>query len=330
MKDIIFDASWDNAGGIGRFSRNVSSRLNGIKVRRLVADNPASPFATLSLCFKLLWLRPETVILPCYIPPLFSFCNFIMTVHDLNHLDRLENSSFLRRVYYSFIIRRGVLKAKKVFTVSDFSRNRIIEWSGVDSNKVINVGNGVDASFNPSVAPIDLGYKYFLCVSNRKLHKNEHLLIKAFSQSEIDPDIKLVFTGFENAELKELISTLCISHRVVFMGSVAETDLPKLYKGALGLLFPSLYEGFGLPVVEAMACGIPVLTSNTTSLPEVAGDAALLVNPDSLPEVRAGIERLFLDRNYCALLIDRGLERARLFSWEAVAEQVQTALDEVE
>ena len=126
-----------------------------------------------------------------------------------------------------------------------------------------------------------------------------------------------------------LVNSMGLKDRVVFHGFIEDKNLPSLYCGALGLVFPSLYEGFGLPVVEAMACGIPVLTSNTTSLPEVAGDAAILVNPESVDEIKTGIEKLVSDQALRANLIAKGLERVKLFSWDGVAARVQAVLDEV-
>ncbi|MKD73124.1 glycosyltransferase family 1 protein, partial [Salmonella enterica subsp. enterica] len=179
---------------------------------------------------------------------------------DLN-----DNSSLFKRLFYNFIIKRGCRKAYKIFTVSNFSKERIVAWSGVNPNKIVTVYNGVSSLFNADVKPLNLGYKYLLCVGNRKTHKNEKCVISAFAKADIDPAIKLVFTGNPCNDLEKLIIQHGLSERVKFFGFVSEKDLPSLYKGSLGLVFPSLYEGFGLPVVESMACGIPVLTSLTSS-----------------------------------------------------------------
>lgn len=328
MMRYYFDARWVGLGGIGRFCSEILSRLDFLHpVYPLCAA--ASLFNPITISLALLKMKYSVFFSPGYIPPLFSRIPFIFTIHDLNHIDRSENSSFLKRLFYGFIIKSGCHRARYILTVSEFSRMRIIEWSGVSSDKVINVGNGVDDVFHPRVQAYQPGYPYLLCVSNRKLHKNEHRIIKAFFSANIPVSIKLVMTGSPTEELSDLINEYQLSERVVFIGKVREEELPSLYKGSLCLVFPSLYEGFGLPVVEAMACGIPVLTSNTTSLPEVAGDAALLVNPDSVDEISAGIERLVYDETLRAELIAKGLERAKLFSWDAVAARVQVILDEV-
>ncbi|MGY3888713.1 glycosyltransferase family 4 protein [Aeromonas mytilicola] len=326
---IHLDGSWSDAGGIGRFSKEISRRIDNVKDIFFI-KRPASFYSTLIYTkINFLLEKDDVMVLLGYIPPLFCFNKFVFTVHDLNHVDRAENSSFFKRLYYKFIIARGCRIASAVLTVSDFSKKRIIEWAGISPEKVINIGNGVDVSFSNEVIAYKPGYPYLICVSNRKLHKNESRLLKAFSESNIDSEVRLLFTGRENNEVLMMIKTLRLEDRVVFCGRVSDQELPSLYRGALGLLFPSLYEGFGLPVVEAMASGIPVLTSNTTSLPEVAGDAALLVNPESIDEIRVGIERLVHDEALRTELIAKGLERAKLFSWDAVAKRVQDVLDEV-
>jgi glycosyltransferase involved in cell wall biosynthesis len=215
-----------------------------------------------------------------------------------------------------------------VLTVSEYSRQEIIRWAGLQPNRVVNVGNGVDDSYNPDVPSYAPGFDYLLCVSNRKAHKNELRIVEAFTRANIDPKIRLVFTGEPSNELSALCRQLNPGHRVVFAGPVPEADLPPLYRGALALIFPSLYEGFGLPVIEAMACGTPVLTSNTTSLPEIAGNAALLVNPMSLEQIAAGIESLCRDPQLREHLRRRGFNRAKQFRWDDVAAKVKAVLDQ--
>ncbi|CEE91795.1 Glycosyl transferases group 1 family protein [Xenorhabdus nematophila str. Anatoliense] len=328
-RKIWFDQSWSTMGGIGRFSKEIYERKQWGGTFTL-KGKPSSPLSALLLSFKFMeFSKNDIIFCPGYIPPLISKCNFIFTIHDLNHLDRKENSNFLKKIFYNRIIKKGCFTSNRILTVSEFSKKRIIEWSGVPENKVVNVGNGVDDSFNIRVNPLALGYPYLLCVSNRKLHKNELSLIKAFSKANIDPAIKLLFTGNPTAELMALIDELNLSERVVFHGFVNDSELPSLYRGSLGLLFPSLYEGFGLPVLEAMACGIPVLTSNVTSLPEVAGDAALFVDPYSIDDIADGINQLITDKDLRTMLVERGIVRAKMFTWDKVAERVQQVLEQV-
>lgn len=249
---------------------------------------------------------------------------------DLNHIDRSENRSILKYLYYYLVIRPAARRAVKILTISDFSRKRIIEWTGVLPELVVNVGCGVGSEYNKDVEPLKLEYRYLLCVSNRKAHKNESRIIEAFSKAKISNDIRLLFTGDPDQSSIEVCRKNSIEHRVIFMGRVKEKVLPSLYRGALALVFPSLYEGFGLPVIEAMACGTPVLTSNTTSLPEVAGDAALLVNPLSVDEIADGINQLCSNVFLRESLIQKGFLQASKYKWDDVVSRVKAVLAEVE
>ncbi|MCE8040711.1 glycosyltransferase family 4 protein [Halomonas daqingensis] len=321
---IVVDKTWFGLGGIGRFSEEVIARLSYDADCKL-SCHPASFMASAKLSRSC--KRNMVAFLPGFVPPAISFGSYVFTIHDLNHLDRPENSSLGKRLFYRFVIRRGCKKAYAILTVSEFSRKRIVEWAGVSSDKVVNVGNGVDKSFNSDVIPYNLGTPYYLCVGNRKAHKNETRVVEAFAQADIDEGIHLVFTGASEPSLEAMIQEHNLSSRVKFMGTVTEDELPSLYKGARGLLFPSLYEGFGLPVLEAMACGTPVITSNCTSLPEVAGDAAMLVDPLDTQELQDAIERLEQDASLRDELIVKGFDRAKLFTWEKTAQKVQEVLD---
>lgn len=322
---IYFDPRWSGDHGIGRFANQLEKALHLPPLA--VSGRPTSPAEPWRLLLAMLKLPPEAAVFsPGYNAPLFTVRPYIFTIHDLNHLDRPENSSFLKRLYYRLIMRPSARRALRVLTVSEFSRARIIAWAGLSPEQVINVGNGVDASYHPDVKPYAPGYPYLLCVGNRKGHKNEARVVEAFARAGIDPAIRLLFTGDPNGELDQLGRTLSVKERLVFLGRVPEKELPGIYRGALALLFPSLYEGFGLPVIEAMACGTPVLTANTTALPEVAGDAALLVDPLSVAEIAAGIERLGREPALREELHRRGLARAPLFNWKTVADRVRTAL----
>lgn len=294
-----------------------------------ISGRPSSPLDPFRLWLYMRKLPPGSVVFsPGYNAPLFVNRTYIFTIHDLNHLDRPENTSFLKRLYYRLIIRKAARHAFRVLTVSEFSRQRIIEWTGCKRDQVINVGNGVDPSYNPEVMPYSPGYTYLLCISNRKPHKNEGRLIEAFAKAEIQQEIRLLFTGEADSAVRKTCRRHNVEARVKFLGNVTEEDMPSLFRGALALVFPSLYEGFGLPVIEAMACGAPVLTSNTTALMEIAEDAALLVDPLSVQEIRNGIERLCHDETFRKDLTRKGLERAALFSWKKVVAKIESALNE--
>lgn len=324
---VYCDKRWVGQHGIGRFAANVLSS-NAIPIK--LSGNPASPLDTCFLSFALLKVPKNGLFFsPGYNSPFFSRIPFVFTLHDLNHIDRPENSSILKRLYYAFVLKRACHRAARILTVSEFSKRRIVEWSGVSPQKVVSVGNGVDPSFRVDVPGYTPGFPYLLCISNRKGHKNEHRIVQAFAKATVPKEVQLIFTGYSTRGLRATISECAVAERVRFMGKVLETDLPSLYKGAVALLFPSLYEGFGLPVLEAMACGTPVITSDRTSLPEVAGDAAILVDPESVEAIRDAIVMLMNDRNLQRHLRQKGLERAAKFKWETAARRVSEVLDSV-
>lgn len=313
--------------GIGRFARELLAELDYIPVS--LETDPDSPFDSIRLAQVLSHLTSGDLFFsPGYNPPLYCKAPFIFTLHDLNHLDRPENSSFLKRLYYATVIRRACHTAARILTVSEFSRRRIIDWSGVSPSKVVTVSCGVGKEFRPDVAPYGLSFPYLLCVSNRRGHKNEFRQVEAFAKSGIDNEIKLVFTGYPTTALTSCIEKHHIAHRVHFVGMVPDSDLPSLYKTAIALIFVSLYEGFGIPVLEAMACGTPVITSNSTALPEVAGGAALLVDPLSMEEIADATARIVNDSALRSQLRAMGQAKAAMFSWEDVVKKVRILLED--
>jgi len=198
----------------------------------------------------------------------------------------------------------------------------------VSPEKVVKVHCGVGPEFHPQVPPYDFPFPYLLCVGNRKRHKNEFRQVEAFAKSGAADGLRLVLTGDQTAELADCIERNHVTDRVHFMGMVPDAQLPSLYRSAQALVFASLYEGFGLPVLEAMACGTPVVTSNTSALPEVAGGAALLVDPTSVEQIAEAMKRIVCDSTLRQQLREKGLTRAAKFSWASTADKVQELLTE--
>jgi glycosyltransferase involved in cell wall biosynthesis len=322
MREILFDERWIGSHGIGRFASEISQRL--ILHPLNIGGSPTAVFDIISLTLRLAFCK-SIVFSPGFNAPLFGLERYVFTIHDLNHIDTA--SSLLKRLYYGLIMKKACSKVPFVLTVSEFSRQRIMTWAKLPSNRVINVGNGVSSIFSIDGDRFDPGYAYLLCIGNRKPHKNEARVVESFSKASIDPTIHLLFNGSPSDELLALARKHGVSERVDFLGKLDETTLASVYRGAIALVFPSLYEGFGLPVVEAMACGIPVITSNVTSLPEVGGDAVILVNPKSIDEITISIERIINDESLRMKLRASGLIRAKEFSWDSVAARVQCVLD---
>ncbi|VUT02186.1 glycosyltransferase family 4 protein [Klebsiella spallanzanii] len=326
MKDreIYVDARWENSGGIGTFYKRINEINNYKKIK--ISGHQSSPLDTWNSSIAISRVKNAVVFFPGYIPPLFSSLPYVITLHDLNHIDRKENSNVIKRIFYNIIVKRGCRKAAYIFTVSEFSKNRIIEWSGVKPEKVVNVGNGASKDFTPEGPAIDYTFEYLLCVSNRKAHKNEIGTLKAFKLANIDKGIKLVFTGKANEEINKNISKLGLQERVIFTGLLPEEELPKLYRTAKAVVFVSFYEGFGLPIIEAQASGTPVITSSGTALEEVAGDAALIVDPNNIDAIADGIMQLCTNKRLVKELVDKGFDNIKRYSWNKTAEIVDRYL----
>lgn len=324
MTKIYFDSRWCGEHGIGRFASEVRhSKLNFVDIP--LQGNPASKFDVFKLTFALCHLD-GIFFSPGYNAPLFFLKRSIITIHDLNHIDLNYNSSVLKRIYYKFVLKRACIKSAKILTVSEFSKQRIVKWSGIPEAKVIVVGNGVSQEFNAEVNKFNPGFPYIFVVGNRKAHKNEARILEAFSLSVHPEGVKLIFSGNASDELLILIEKYELTGKVIFLGNIPSDELASCYRGAEMLLFPSLYEGFGLPVIEAMACGTPVITSNTTSLEEIAGDAACLVNPENIFEIKSAIEKLFKDQEYRNFLIERGFTQSQKFTWNKTRRKIEDSL----
>jgi glycosyltransferase involved in cell wall biosynthesis len=322
---IYADQRWIGDHGIGRFARHVLGNLDHRPIP--LGGHPADPLDAWRLALSLRELRRDDLFFsPGYNSPLFSASPFVFTIHDLSHVYCPENSSLPIQLYYATIMKRACQRAVSILTVSEFTRSQIVKWSGVSPEKVFNVGCGVDAAYRPDGDPYSLSFPYLLCVSNRKRHKNEFRVVEAFATTDLPAGMHLVFTGAPTAELTGCIKRFHITERVYFAGAVPETKLPALYRGAEALVFPSLYEGFGLPVLEAMACGTPVVTANVTAMPEVAGGAALLVDPTSVVQISAAMVRIVSDTALRQRLRQKGVARASQFSWANTVLRVHESL----
>jgi glycosyltransferase involved in cell wall biosynthesis len=322
---IYADQRWIGPHGIGRFAQHVLAGLDYCPVS--LASHPAAPLDAWRLARALVNMTHNDLFFsPGYNSPLFCASPFVFTIHDLSHIYCPESSSPLIRLYYATVMKRACHRAARVLTVSEFTRAQIVEWSGAPPEKVVNVRCGVDPAYHPGDNTYDFPFPYLLSVSNRKRHKNEFRVVDAFARASLAAGIRLVFTGKPTAELAHWIGRHHVTSRVDFMGVVPEEKLPSLYRGAEALVFPSLYEGFGLPLLEAMACGTPVVTANTTALPEVAGDAALLVDPTSVEQIAAAMERIMSDTSLRHQLREKGLVRAAQFPWEDTVARVHKLL----
>jgi glycosyltransferase involved in cell wall biosynthesis len=325
---IYADQRWIGNHGIGRFARHV---LAGLEYQPVpLASHPAAALDSVRLARVLRDLGNEDLFFsPGYNAPLFCRARFIFTIHDLTHIHCPESSRPELQLYYATVMKRACRRAARILTVSEFTRKEIVRWSGVPPEKVVNVGNGVEPTYRPEGDSYGLPFPYLLAVSNRKPHKNEFRIVEAFARADLDCGLHLAFTGQPTPELAEWVEKLRVGGRVEFLGPVPEERLPSLYRGAQALIFPSLYEGFGLPIVEAMACGTPVVTSNVTAMPETAGDAALLVDPRSVEQITHAMQRVVEDTSLRHELKKIGITRVAQLSWESTSRRAGQLLAEL-
>ena len=272
-------------------------------------------------------------------------CPYVTTIHDLLFLKVAAYRGW-RHVAHNAIFRHwGALISKRataIVTVSEHSKQDIMELFEVPESRIVVVPNGLPAEFvQEASAPSQVEWitrkygitqPYVLYVGNFKPHKNLKRLLAAFKKvtEKIGPRYQLVLAGGNEhyrPELKRSVAALGLEDLVVFTGFVENQDLPGLYKEAEVFVMPSLYEGFGIPVLEAMACGTPVVTSKTTSLPEVAGDAGILVDPHSVNEISQAIRFLLTDQDAREKLIRKGTERSKRFSQEQTSAKVLGVLE---
>jgi glycosyltransferase involved in cell wall biosynthesis len=286
----------------------------------------ASPFDPIVNGLLLFGRRKELYFSPGFNAPLLVRRKLVFVIHDLIHVEFAGESTMMRRLYYRLFVRPAIRHGFRVLTDSEFSKNRIVEWAGVDERKVKVVGCGVDASFAPSGASWQPGFRYILYVGNKKPHKNLVRALQAFKGVAERHTCRFVLCGDPTPDLSNEIQRLHIEDRVIFLGEIQDSLLPSYYRGAELFVFPSMYEGFGLPPLEAMACGTPVVASNVTSLPEVVGDAAILVDPHDVDSIEAGIERGLSDPVLREQLRRMGLERARRYTWDACSTIVNEVL----
>ncbi|CAA0204415.1 glycosyltransferase family 1 protein [Klebsiella oxytoca] len=325
MKKVLFDRRWEGGHGIGRFSKEITNR---IQFDKYICNKikPTSPVDIFITPWYLCWNR-FLYFTPGFNAPFFFVKRSVITIHDLNHVDIDNNSNILKRIYYNLVLKRACKKCLAILTVSEFSKKRIIEWSGIEKDKVTVVGNGVSDSFTPNGEVYKPGYDYIFCVSNRKEHKNEKRLIEAYSLIAEKNHVKLVFSGKPSSSLHELIKNYNLEDNIIFTGFISDEMLPNYYRGALVLIMPSIYEGFGLPVIEAMACGIPTIASATTSLGEIAGDASLLIDPFDVESIKDALEKIISDQMLQKELKIKGLEHVKKYTWGKTVNKVKVVID---
>jgi glycosyltransferase involved in cell wall biosynthesis len=258
---------------------------------------------------------------------------FVLTIHDLRAYLRPDLVNYRSHLVSKIIQRRNMQKAIMIITVSNYVKNEIIKNCSINPNKIFVIYNGVDERFYKPINQVKLMNKYnlpkdyVLFVGETHPNKNLRRTIEAFRYVQEKYKLNLHFIiagspGADHDKLKSQVKHLGFDNFVHFLGYFPDKDLPFLYRNARIFIFPSIDEGFGIPPIEAMASGIPVVASNVSSIPEILGDAAILVNPFCISSIAKGIEDALINSQEQQERIKKAIKRLKLFSWEKMTKQV--------
>jgi len=331
------------------FNRPPSPGLFPDKAEQRVIPFPRL-WTHLRLSWEMLTRPPDLLFVPAHVLPLIHPRRSVVTVHDLGYHYYPETHTLSQNLYLRWSTRYNARAAARVLADSEATRRDLIHYYGTPPDRIVVVYPGRDEALAPVTDPTLLAAvrarygipgPYLLYVGTLHPRKNLGVLLHAFAANLFSPSaglrslfspLSLVLAGqkgWRSAEIFDQVRRLGLEDRVLLPGYVPDADLPALLSGALAFVFPSLYEGFGFPVLEAMACGTPVICSDASSLPEVAGDAALRVNPRQGAELAGALARLVADEGLRRELVERGFRQVQRFSWRRCAEQVLTILEEV-
>lgn len=287
--------------------------------------------------------KPDVLFVPAHVIPWPNVSNVpsVVTTHDLGYLHYPNKHPLLERLHLSWSTRHSTRIARRVIAVSQATAADLIALNGVPESKIRVVHSGVDEMLKPvhdqkKIADLkerlDIPGPYILHVGSIQARKNLQRLVDAFEEIKDEHrNISLVLAGragWGYERLVDYIEQVCRGDHVILPGYIPDDDLPTLYSGAEVYAFPSLYEGFGFPALEAMACNAPVICANTSSLPELVGDAALTVAPTDVNGLSDALRRVLGDQDLRKDLIKRGSERVKAFTWEACAHTTLGVLEE--
>ncbi len=351
---IAIDARMIRPGTMHGIARYVYHLLKGIKNRGTshhfdILVNPGSPLESMDwpanirfehvkanwISFREQWEIPRALKrmgsdlfhAPSFVAPLVVPCKMVMTIHDLNHLVLPQYYTPLHQFYYQVIVRSSIHRSQYILTVSKFSKQEIVRALGLPADKIFVTYNGVSEHYQPVHDPEALEYvrdiyglteRFILCVSNNKPHKNVHQLVRAYCYADID--IPLVLACPIDRNLIRIAENYGKKHKIFFSKFIEEEHLPAVYSMTDLFVYPSTYEGFGLPPLEALSCGAPVVVARSSSLPEVVGDHAFFTNPFDFKAIAQALERGISDQETRNRLRDDGLRHAKKFSWERMTD----------
>jgi len=345
--------SWEVLAALGQIDRRNSYTLYCNRRPQALPPLPTNyvlrpmplprAWTHLRLSLEMLRLPPDVLFVPAHALPLLSAPRSVVTIHDLGFLRFPEAHTRGQRLYHRVFTRLSAARATRIIAISEATRRDLATFYGTPTAKMRVVYHGVDARFRPQAAAgaaevarrYGIDTSYLLFVSTVQPRKNVARLIEAFAVARArlgqHCPLRLVLAGkrgWMTEQIERRAAALGIENSVSFLGYVDNIDLPALLAGALAYVVPSLYEGFGMTALEAMACGTPVLASNTSSLPEVVGDAGLLVDPLDTQAIASGIQQLAEDAALRDELRERGLRRVAGWTWQRCARQTLEVLEQ--
>jgi len=321
--------------GLDRYSQEIAKRLD---VKKIESRRYLSLIEAYRLS-RLIRSQDDIVHLPNQNFARFALFiknPYIVTVHDLIRFSLgFAQETITEKILLKLDI-RGIKRASHIIAVSKHTQNDLIQYLKIPDGRISVIYNGIDHSiFKPYTVKL-LDKPYILYVGSERPRKNLSRLFEAFAKLKGEfPELKLVKVGISGRskeyrkETMRMLNSLGLTGDVIFVEYITELDLAYYYSSAALLAFPSLYEGFGFPLLEAMACGCPVVTSNTSSLPEIVGEAGITVNPYDTDSLAQAMRQVLTDNKLRDDMVRKGLEQAKRFSWEKAARETLEVYNKV-
>lgn len=357
MQQLLINLAvlFDKPTGIATYAQNLIPSLESLQPILLsaqkfdawetypIADNMTPANGSKGHLKRLLWtqfqlpniyekLQADLIYSPVPETPLYSKCRSVVMCHDLIPLRFPRLTSPLTN-YFRYLVPLVLKQAEHIICNSEATARDIVDFYGIAANKITPILLGYDATnFYPRKISTPAGKNpYFLYLGRQDPYKNLERLINAFAAIP-NPDYHLAIAGSRDSRftpsLEQQAKELGIDHRLTWLDYLDYQELPLIISGAIALVFPTLWEGFGLPVLEAMACGTPVITSNLASLPEITGDAAILINPYDTDAITSAMVRIAQENKMRSQLSQLSIQQARKFSWEKTGIATKQVLEQ--
>ncbi|MDY6800012.1 MAG: glycosyltransferase family 1 protein [Bacteroidota bacterium] len=321
------------------FSKNIHPIVIGPKARHPFLFYLWFEFSIPQILKK---INADLFISPDGYLSLKSPINSLAVIHDINFIHFSKGLPFLQQKYYRYFFPKFAKKANRIVTVSEFSKKDISKQFNVKNDLIDVVYNGANEIYQPiskkekekTKQKFTQGNDFFIFVGALSPRKNISNLLLAFEKfkEQTSSNVKLLIVGekmFKTKKINHIYKDLHYKDDIIFAGRMIPEDLKLLYGSALALTFVPYFEGFGIPIIEAMHCNIPVITSNVTSMPEVAGDAALLADPFSIESITDAMRKIYEDKNLSNQLVEKGKIQQQKFSWDKTADKLWKSIEMV-